>query len=217
MKKTTGSQFLLLALCAFSGLGIELIYAFLLEPMIYHAQMREWTAIQNIIHWIVTCITWSVIAVMLVKKSKQEYGFDLFASKGNMKTWQWVSIIACAMIMIVISSVSWNGLKVVKEFQSNGWLKFIFQYIYYIVETALITLIIVFGQKAFEHWFKRDNFPYGGIVVAVTWGLMHCLTRGSLTSGLLSAISGFLFGVVYLLTNKDIRKTYPILVIMFIM
>lgn len=87
---------------------------------------------------------------------------------------------------------------------------------YYFFETVLFTLIIVFTQKAFEVWFKTANFPYGGIAVALTWGLAHVVTKGSLLTGLLSALAGFLFGTVYLLTNRNIRKTIPILFIIFI-
>ncbi len=29
-------------------------------------------------------------------------------------------------------------------------------------------LMIVYGQKAFEVWFRKVNIPYGAIVVALT-------------------------------------------------
>ncbi len=217
MKKVTGLKFLLLALCSFAGLGVEAIYAFLLEPIIYNAPIGEWTTIQNILHWTVTCITWAIIGAILVKVSKKKYQFDLFESKGSMKIWQRIMIIICIIFMIIVSYIDWNGFKIVKEFNYNGWLKFIFQYIYYIFETVLFTLIIIFAQKACELCFKKENFPYGGIGVALTWGIMHCLTKGSLAVGLLSALSGFIFGVVYLLTNRDMKKTFPILFVMFVM
>ncbi len=60
-----------------------------------------------------------------------------------------------------------NRAKVLKELHYNGWLKFIFQYIYYVFETGLVLLIIVFGQKAFEKWFHNDSrvlIPYVCII-----------------------------------------------------
>lgn len=45
-----GLDFLGLALLAFAGLGIELIYAFLLEPKIYGLQMAEWGVGQCLAH-----------------------------------------------------------------------------------------------------------------------------------------------------------------------
>lgn len=118
---------------------------------------------------------------------------------------------------LVNSYIGWNGFKVVIEYQFHGLLKFIFQYIYYAIETILFMLIIIFVQKAFEVLCKNKNIPYGGIACAMTWGLAHIFTKGSISVGLFSALSGFMFGVVYLLLGRDIKKTYPVLFIMFML
>lgn len=212
-----GINYMCLVLFAFAGLGIESIYAFLLEPIIYGHQMADWNVLQYIIHWIITCITWGIITYLIVDVSKRSYGFDIFKTEGKIKMWQWLCVILCVIFSLCVSYLDWNGFKVVKEFQYNGLLKFVFQYIYYVFETALFTLILVYGQKAFEVWFKKKNIPYGGIILALTWGLAHIFTQGSISVGLLSALGGFTYGVVYLLVNRDIRKTFPILLIMFIL
>ncbi|MCM1258280.1 MAG: hypothetical protein NC307_10580 [Roseburia sp.] len=95
-------------------------------------------------------------------------------------------------------------------------MKIVFQYIYYIFETVLVTLILVFGQNAFEKWFRRRNIPYGGIIVAITWGIGHFFTK-DISTGIVTMIAGLAFGSVYLLAGRDIRKTYPILWIMFVL
>lgn len=212
-----GINYLCLALFAFAGLGVEVIYAFLLEPIIYGQQLADWNVSQLIMHWIITCITWGVITYVILKFSKHKYGFDIFISKGKVKTWQWLCILLCIAFSLYVSYLDWNGFKVVKEFQHNGMLKFIFQYIYYVFETALFTLILVYGQKAFELWFKKKSIPYGGIILGLTWGLAHVFTKGSLSIGLLSALGGFTYGIAYLLVNRDIKKTFPIIFIMFIL
>lgn len=215
--KKRGFYYLCLALYAFLGLGIEGIYAYLLEPIIYGSQMTDWSVSHNIIHWVITCITWGIITYVLLKISKFRYGFDIFEKEGKMKMWQWVCVILCIIFSLCVSYWDWNGFKVIKEFEHNGLLKFIFQYIYYVFETALFTLILVYGQKAFEVWFKKKNIPYGGIILAATWGFAHSFTKGSVWVGLLSAIGGFTFGIIYLLVNRDIKKTLPILFIMFML
>ena len=212
-----GMDYLNLALWAFAGLGVEVIYAFLLEPFLYGKQMADWNSGQNIAHWIITCITWGIITYVLLRVAKQKYGFDIFAAKASINAWQWLGLVSCVVLSIAISYWDWNGFKVVKEFQYLGLLKFAFQYIYYAFETALFTLILVFGHKAFELWLGKTNFPYGGVVLALTWGLVHILTKGSILIGLLGALGGFMYGAVYLLTNRDIRKVLPILFLMFIM
>ena len=84
-------------------------------------------------------------------------------------------------------------------------------------EGFLISLVIVFGQLACEKWFKNEKLPYGGIILGLTWGLMHIFTKGSVGIGLLSAFGGFLFGAVYLLVNKDYRKALPIIALLFML
>ncbi|MBO5303174.1 MAG: hypothetical protein J6A92_03905 [Lachnospiraceae bacterium] len=133
-----------------------------------------------------------------------------------MKNWQWVAVACFVILTLAISYADWNGSKVWIEFQANGWLKFIFQYIYYIFETALVLLILIFGQKACELWFHNTKIPYGGIIVALTWGIAHFFTKDYMT-GVLSMISGFAFGSVYLLTNRDVRKAYWLLFAMFVL
>jgi len=216
-QKKAGWKYLLLALGAFAGLGIEALYAFVLEPLIYGRQLQDFTIMQNISHWILTCITWGLIAFLLIYLAKKKTNFDVFTKTEKLKVWQWIAVAVLVICAFILSCVNWNGCKVIKEFQFNGLLKFIFQYIYYMFETLLFTLIIVFGQKAFEQWTEKKNIPYGGIFCAMTWGLVHVLTKSSLSTGLYSALIGFLFGVVYLLTNRDIKKTYIISYIMFVL
>ena len=83
-------------------------------------------------------------------------------------------------------------------------------------ETFLVMLILIFGQKAFEKWFIKTNIPYGGIILAVTWGVGHFITKDIIT-GIVTAIMSLAFGSIYLLVNRDIRKAYPILFIMFVL
>lgn len=216
-KKASGFDYLMLAFLAFGGLGIEVLYALLIEPMIYGAQMLNWTTPQIICHWILTCFTWGIIAFLLCRSSKRRYSFNLFAEKEKVHAWQWIAALLCIATIITINCIDWNGSKVILEYRHNGLLKFVFQYIYYLFETVLFMLIIVFAQKAFETWFKKKNIPYGGIICAVTWGFAHIFTKGSLWTGLLSALGGFAFGVIYLLLGRDIKKTYVALAVMFIL
>lgn len=216
MKKVTGTDFLALALLAFAGIGLEIVLAFGIEPILYGASIGEWTDLQNIIHWVVTCILWGLVSWYLIRFAKKKYEFDIFQKGDKMAVWQWLLIALFVVGSLILSYFDWNGSKVIKEFYANGPVKFVFQYIYYIFETVLVTLILVFGQKAFEKWFHRKNIPYGGIIVAITWGIGHFFTKDILT-GIVTVISGLAFGSVYLLAGRDIRKTYPILWMMFVL
>lgn len=214
MNRSLGWRYLSLALCAFAGLGLEAVLAFGVEPMLYGCGMGEWSTVQCILHWVMTCALWGAVIVWLVKRAK--LGLDLMQKGQPMSAARWALVGLCVAFSLVTSYLDWKGFKVVREFRANGWLKFIFQYIYYAFETGLVALIIVFGQKAFEGWFGHDRVPYGGILAALTWGLAHILTKGSLATGLLCALSGFLFGVSYLLVNRDFKLTYLVVFVMFV-
>lgn len=104
-----------------------------------------------------------------------------------------------------------------KGWQFKGPLLFVFQYIYYLAEGFLISLIIIFGQKACEVWFRNEKLPYGGIILGLTWGLAHIFSKGSLWVGILAALGGFLLGTAYLFVNKDYRKALPVIALLFIL
>lgn len=215
-----GWNYLSYALYAFAGLGIEVLLVFALEPLLYGCSMNEWSTAQNISHWVITCICWGIICWLLIKSAKNKYSFDVFERQGKIKVWQWCVVIAIFIVMLVFSYIDWNGSKVLKELRYNGWLKFIFQYIYYVFEVGLVVLIVAFGQKAFEKWFHKDAhvvIPYGGILTGLTWGMVHVLTKGSLSTGLLLMLTSIGYGVTYLLVNRDIKKAYLWILLMFVL
>lgn len=216
-KRKSGWKYLELAFWAFAGLGGEAVLAFGLEPLLYGCSMWEWSTGQAIAHWVMTCALWGVVMAALIRGANQRLRFDVFKKGEPMTALRWILVGACLVFSLVSSYLDWNGCKVVKEFRANGWLKFIFQYLYYLFETGLVTLIVVFGQKAFESWFGHENFPYGGILAALTWGLAHILTKSSIAVGLMSALSGFVYGVSYLLVRRDIRLTYLVVLVMFVL
>ena len=214
MKK--GFNYLCYSLLAFGGIGLEVILAFVIEPKLFGAEMANWTTPQHIIHWVAICTLWGLCAWLLVRSSCKNLDFDVFAKGKKVAAWQWALAALLVIFSLVVSYFDWNGIKVVKEFNANGALKFVFQYIYYCFEVALVTLILVFGQKAFEEWFHNDKIPYGGIILALTWGAGHFFTK-DFSTGIVTMISGLAFGSMYLLMNRDIKKTYIFLWFMFVL
>ena len=215
-KKVKGIDYLKLSLYAVAGFCFELLLV-LIEQAI-GIDINNSTSLQMISHWTITIIAWIIIGVIITKIGKKTTNFDIWKNTNKKITlWQIIAIVLCFVINIAVKYIDWNGFKVVQEFQSRGILLFIFQYIYYIAEGFLISLVIVYGQKACEIWFKKENIPYGGIVLGLTWGLGHILSKGSIIVGLLSIIAGVLFGAVYLLVNRDYKKAFPIITLLFML
>ena len=216
MKKATGIKYLILALLAFAGLGLEVLLAFALEPLMYGSSMDSWNDLQNILHWIITCAVWGLLIWGIIRYAQKQYGFVLLKKEKAPLALQWCIVGVLVAASLVWSWLDWSGSKVIREFNANGPVKFAFQYIYYCFEVALVLLIIAFGQKSFESLFNNRHIPYGGILAALTWGVAHFFTKGSST-GIGIMISALAYGCVYLLVNRDIRKAYPIILLMFVL
>ena len=229
MEKKTGRvkegfKFLGYGLEVFGVIGFELLWGFVVEPFLYKRGVNDFNTWQMIVHWVVTCAAWGFGALLVVKECKKKSGLDLIENikkvpviTKDIKVWQWILIVLGEVLCLASTWIDWNGSKVLAEFKSRGPILFPFQYIYYLFEVMLVLLIIIFGQMAFEKWFNNNKIPFGGILVAITWGLGHWFTKGSLFAGIYTAIGGFVFGAAYLLTNRNVKLSYILLCIMFIL
>jgi len=213
--KVTGFDYLWCALYAFAGMAFELLLVSVEGAL--GIDTNHLVTSQHIVHWMITTIGWVLIGMLVIYVGKKTTKFDIWENREPLKKWQYVAIVVCFAINIVAKYLDWGGFKVVQEWNSNGPLLFVFQYIYYVAEGFLISLIIVFGQKACETWFRNEKIPYGGIILGLTWGLAHIYTKGSISIGLLTAFAGFLFGASYMLVNKDYRKALPIIILLFML
>lgn len=214
-KKTTGFDFLWCALYACAAFAIELLLVFIEGKL--GIDIKNFTTAQYITHWVITTILWIAAGILVIRIGKKTTGFDIWEHREKLKGWQYLALLGCFVVNIIAKYLDWNGFKVLVELQSRGPVLFIFQYIYYLAEGFLISLVIVYGQMACEKWFRKEKIPYGGIILALTWGLSHTFSKGSLSVGLLSALGGFLFGTAYLFTNRDYRKALPIITLLFIL
>lgn len=194
------------ALYAFGGLGMELLLI-MAETNFYGCSNEAWSDRQNIIHWLLTCFIWGLLGWLLYKQLP-------IATKNNIQRPKWIAILILMGICIVSTSLVWNGWKPMIEFTRLGAVKFIIQYLYYAFESLLILLMIAYGQKAFELWFDHSKVPWGGILLAITWGLIHILTQGSAT-GLYTVVQSLLYGSIYLLLQKDFKRSYLAIAFLF--
>ena len=221
-----GLDFLSYGLEIFAFIGFELLLGYGIEFNLYGtSNFKDFTKMQTVIHWVLTIAVWLFGAWYVVRECAKKSEVDIlknFREKSliqgakEMSLFQWALLILGTVLCLISTWIDWNGSKFLKELASRGVL-FPMQYLYYFAEVVMVLLIIVFGQYAFEKWFKNDKIPYGGILVGLTWGLGHWLTKGSLGMGIYTAIGGFVFGGAYLLTNRNIKLTYLFLCIMFIL
>ncbi len=215
-QKNFSWDYLWYALYAFAGLGVEMVLLGLLEPVLFGGiSSGEYSAVQTITHWLLTILCWGMIAAFLIRSSRKKLQFDImaetrFSPKGLVMSA--VLVIFC----IALNAYDWGTLKIVGEFQKKELILFIFQYIYYLFEITLVFLIVAFGQKFFEAIIKKKSrIPWGGLVLCCTWGAIHIVSRGSISAGIGVMIFSLVYGIIYLLLERNTKYAYAAMAIAF--
>jgi hypothetical protein len=221
-EKTNKFIFLFLALLPFVILALEMV-VLLVESLFYGTMdLKSLHFHTIIIHWISTIIVWCFGLFILNILSKKA-GYNIFEYKNKPALINWIIIGIIIIFSAIGSYIAWEmRFKPYVEFSrflsrygKIGIIAFIFQYLYYIVESMLFLAIVVFAQEFGERTFLKKLVPWGGIMCGLTWGLGHIITQ-DLFTGIYSLIISILFGVVYIQTKKNIKYAYIIIAIMFI-
>lgn len=208
-KTNTAIDHLGYALYAFGGLGIEILLM-MLETHLYGRANDAWTSTQSILHWVITSLVWGALGLVLAQQ------LPILPNK-TIKKGNGAVALLIIIASVVYTSLAWGGFKPVMEFINLGAARFVAQYVYYAFEGLLILLIIAHGQQAFDRWFAKASFvPLGGILLAITWGLIHIFTQG-LETGIYAALQALMYASVYLLLNKNRKLSYVAIAIMFML
>ena len=214
-KQREALNYLWLAFNVFGGLGLEVVIL-MIELFIYSGNSNDWGMVRWILHWTITCIVWAGVARGTAQFAKKKYNFDIMNHRKKPELVMHVFPICATIIWTVIQYISWDGIKIIVEFNKKGFVAFTFQHIYYIFEMMLTTIIIVFGQKFGEVLTKKTIIPWGGIVLAITWGMVHMLSQ-NFETGIQTIFMSITFGVIYIFMKKNIFWTYLYLLLIFIL
>lgn len=212
MKKRTETalDYLGYALYAFGALGMELVLM-MIENAVYGQPSESWTFIQHSLHWIMTCMIWGCIGYMLMKK------LPAHKQKSHNNNRNRMLVIGILMaVSLGYTSLVWGGCKPIQELHALGPAKFFLQYVYYAFESLLMVLIIAHGQEAGERKGMQGSLPIGGILLALTWGMIHILTQSG-TTGIYTILQALLYGELYVLFNKDLTRSYLAIALIFML
>lgn len=179
--------------------------------------------VKGALSFLLVYLFWSVGIVFVRRFYKRQTDIQ-FTYNQNPNFYQMFLGLALLLVANVISYFSWGGFKVLKELLYGiqnggiglGIVYFIVQYFYYFLETILIVMILSFAQEAGTIYWGKKNIPYGGIALAIVWGLIHIAFHG-VVDGLTSTGCALLYGCAFLAMRKNIKYAFPLIFLMFIL
>ena len=197
------------------GFTLEIPLLFI-EQIIYGNSFNQWTSIQICIHLILISLIWGNIIFILLSIANSKYKFNIFTFNDKLPINRWIMVISIAFISVTITTILSDGFKPIKELINTNIAIFIFQNLYYLFESALILITLIFGQRYGELKFRKKNIIYGGLFLGATWGLFHIVTQ-NFAVGLYTFFMSLIYGLIYTLLNKNTIYTYLIITTIFIL
>jgi len=216
------TNYLWLSLLSFGAFMLEFFSIFVIESAFLHVDIWNYTTNQRSIHHIIMAFLWTVFIATLLFFSKIYFHFPSGQNKEEkISLKNWLITFSCLIGCKIMTFIDWHTLKIIGEAQNKNTYQFFTQYLYYIFEVMLVLLIIIYGQKAIETLLKKESpIPFGGIILAVTWGAFHFVSRGvglELWNGLSTMIFSVLSGVMYLRLNKKYLYSYLFIAIGYLL
>ena len=172
-------KYLGVSLLLFAAFLLEYFALFVIEMLIMRMNIWDYTANQRSVHHLIMVIIWTLYLCFIIFYSRKHYDFPQKKEKTNISTKNWVVAASCLILCKIMTFIDWHTLKIIGELHGKSVFQFISQYLYYIFEVVLVVLIIIYGQKAIETLLKKESLiPFGGIILAMTWGAFHFVSRG---------------------------------------
>lgn len=227
MNLKKGILFTAIALLPVLACCLDLVFL-IIEMSIYNGGdspqgLNLW---QSVFHLGLICFVWgiSVVGILLLAK---HFGFNMMSAteKPNKKQMFFLLLIILAGIAFMSSTWEFRFKPLVElsnfisRYGNAGVWAFVFQYLYYLFESALILLLVALGQHGAEAFFSHPflrYIPFGGAFCALTWGMLHGLSKDLLTAVLCIVLSA-LFGVSYLLARRNLRYAYAVVALIFLL
>lgn len=206
--------FLWMAFNCFGVFGLEFVV--ISFGIAANGQPDQWTALQNVTHHLVTVAIWVALTLLLLSVTRLVTGWHPFARTPAPNRSGWLIAIGAVVAYIAITSILWGGFKPWIEWNDLGPVVFASQYVYYLAEAWVVWCTIAFAQEAFDRWWpKLANVPWGGIFLALTWGLMHIVSKDAMT-GVMVTVTAILLGVIHNAARHDVRRSFPLIALAFL-
>jgi hypothetical protein len=193
------------ALIAFAvGIGGEFALAIALLPFVQGEDPAPWLLVAL---WTAGILTKAVVPVLI---HRDRESWRRYVGSLSLSTWLYAvaGILALTLGNRLLEARSFPGI--LREFHAMmrmadnslplGLSMLSMQLLYYAAEGVLMVYIVAKGSEAVVAW--RPSCPAwlsglgGGLLLGLTWGLPHILSKGSLYVGLVGVLQSLLYGLL---------------------
>ena len=181
VREVKWTKYLWLSLLSFAAFMLEYLSIFIIEVIILHVDIQNYTMQQRSIHCIIMVFMWAFFIGALLLFSRKQYHFPVRGNKRDIISLKnWIVTLACFIGCKIMTFIDWHTLKIVGEAQNKTVFQFCAQYLYYIFEVMLVLLIIIYGQKAIETLIeKRKLNSFWRYYIGYDMGsVSFCVKRG---------------------------------------
>ena len=213
------NDYLYLALYTFALFAWELLVLITIDVGLKATGLGDGSA--SVLHWLITAAGWCGGAWYVLHRRPPDDGLFADPIVGSVVR----RAVAVATAIAVCSGVriaalgEWKPYAEIQDLRvdlgSKTWLGAVALLMYYAAETLVITVLVAFAQRSGELRFRRREIPWGGILLACTWGVMHIFLQGP-GAGVYAMFVSVLYGVIYALGPRRLAPTVALIGFAFI-
>ncbi|MDY0108304.1 MAG: hypothetical protein RBT60_00005 [Candidatus Krumholzibacteria bacterium] len=103
----------------------------------------------------------------------------------------------------------------VRLYGDRGTAVTVFQYLYYLLESAMVLALVSLVQRAGEKQTRRALIPWGGIALSLSWGLAHLGMHPE--GAAIIMLIALIYGVAFVLAEKSAPATLALVYLGFVL
>lgn len=210
--RSAASRSLVLGLYAFAVFGWELVVVLAVDPLLRLAfegsgpPPAPASVFPPVLHWLITAAGW-VAGARIVHRAARAASRGVpdaaFDSAPMGPAFRRIAVVTVAVMTAILVRVvalgHWKlpaeAADTVARYAPLGAVALVALLLYYAAEVVVIVLLLRLGQRAGELRFGRPRVPWGGFLLAGTWGIVHIALQGPST-GLYAVCASLLYGII---------------------
>lgn len=230
MRQESGWRHVLMALLVFLALSADVLSMFvgkmldgrpLSDPEIWN---RHWGATAGM--FLCSVALWSATTVLVLRWSRRRnilsLLFNLIWDRRVMAFFSMAALVLSALLWLEASRSGVAFPSVLREYHGfvdryaeHGAMVTAFQYLYYVLESVMVLLMIALFQRAGEIWTRLAGIPWGGIGLALTWGVAHFASHpeGAVTV----VMTALLLGLIFIGVRKSVVPALVAIFLVFVL